>query len=262
MSSQKKPERLPLTAWEAELIRFTAFPIPATPTTDMDWWNRLIGEPPKTKTQRPRDGTIIEEGPFYNDKLVVQISPIRIDLLFVPDEQKEPREVSAPIIGTFTECLESFIELVLRWFNLDTCPPIQRIALGAVLRLPVSDKEVGYRQLSAYLPCVNLDAEHSYSFLYQINRPRLSTSSLTGQIINRLTKWSVSRLQKVGLTFVVTEHPTIHPNVSSGSFACRLELDINTDQEWNKQLPPNELPKIFNELVELTKQIVENGDIP
>ena len=259
-SNQSNLKRRPMSDWQVEQLRFTAFTLKPTPVAEINWWNNLTRETPKTKTQRPRDGTTIEEGPFNNGKLVIQSNPIRIDFLFVPDEERQPRANAFLLIGALPECLDLFIPLVMEWFKLDTCPDVQRIALGAILRLPVPDKEAGYRQLSFYLPSVDIDSENSFDFLYQINRPILSTSGISELRINRLNKWAVSRMGMINV--VVAEQPKIHLDTSIDSFSCRLELDINTHHDWNKQLPSDMLPNIFNEFGELTKQIVKNGDTP
>lgn len=39
---------------------------------------------------------------------------------------------------------------MLRWFEFDTCPFLQRLAFGAILLHPVKDKQTGYRQIAAY----------------------------------------------------------------------------------------------------------------
>lgn len=259
-SNQSNLNRRPISDWQVEQLRFTAFTLTPTSTVDLNWWNHLTGETPKGKTQRPRDGTTIEEGPFKNVKLIIQGNPIRIDLLFVPDEEQGPPANVFPLIGALPDCLDSFIPLVMDWFKLDTCPEIQRIALGAILRLPVPDKEVGYSQLSVYLPSVDIDSENSFDFWYQINRPRLSTSGISELRINRLNKWSVTRTGMINV--LISDQPSAHLDTTIGSFSCRLELDISTHYSWSTELPSDILPNIFNEFIELAKQIVEKGDIP
>ncbi len=259
-SNQDNLNRRPISDWQVDRVRFTAFTLQSSPVADFNWWTLLTGEIPKTKTQRPRDGIIIEDGSISNGKLVVQSTPMRIDILIVPDEEKEPKGDFSQVIGNFTDSLDSFNELLLKWFSLETCPPLQRMAFGALLNLPVSDKESGYRQLSAYLPSVNIDAQNSSDFLYQINRPRLSSSSLRTLKINRLYKWSVAQIGK--LDVILSDQPRVHFNPSFEPFNCRLELDISTQQDWNQQLPANVLPEIFSELSKIAKEIVENGDTP
>jgi len=134
--------------------------------------------------------------------------------------------------------------LMLRW--LAGCPPLQRLAFGAVLTRPVDDLLTGYRQISDYLPFVQLDPESSSDFSYQINRPRNSTV-ISGLRINRFSRWSVAR---------------VFASTFDTQIGCRVELDINTAQEFQGELPQEKLPVIIQELVDLGKEIAENGDIP
>jgi hypothetical protein len=45
-------------------------------------------------------------------------------------------------------------------------------------------------------------------------------------------------------------------------FACCLELDINTAQDFREELTCEQLAQVFQELVELGQEIVGEGDIP
>ena len=69
-----------------------------------------------------------------------------------------------------------------------------------------------------------------------------------------------------GQRFVLCERrlvltPTLGTTESSGSYYCRLELDINTAPECFGLLTPDKLPELFTEMVEMGKEIAEEGDI-
>jgi hypothetical protein len=49
---------------------------------------------------------------------------------------------------------------------------------------------------------------------------------------------------------------------TSEIYACRLELDINTPQSFQNELPYDQLNNIFQELVDLGREIATEGDIP
>ena len=123
MPKQDKPSRLPLDAWHAESLRLTAFPIRGTALTDISWWTELLGEPAETKTTQPRVAGQTEVGEFLGAKLANQIQPHRIDWQLQPPGQ-EPN--SFPTVGPFLEIVEPFVELMLRWLDLETCPMLQR----------------------------------------------------------------------------------------------------------------------------------------
>ena len=262
MSKQDKINRLPLSAWQAEILRLTAFHIEPTLPQNISWWTDLMGEPAETKTVQQRIGGQIEQGLFTSIrgvKLVNQVQPHRIDWLLQIHEQ-EPQINAFPTIGQFIEVVEIFVEVMSRWLKLKTCPILQRLALGAILTYPADSYAAGYRQLSAYLPNVKLDPESSSDFLYQINRVRDSTSKIDGLRINRLSKWSVASLQTIGFSL----GQDLDTSIDKGSLlrACRLELDVNTTTDAKKPLPSNRINQIFKELVNLAKEIIKEGDIP
>ena len=262
MSKQDKINRLPLSAWNAEILRLTAFHIEPTSPQDINWWADLMGEPAETKTVQQRIGGQIEQGLFTGIrgvKLVNQVQPHRIDWSLQLHEP-DPQINVFPTIGQFIEVVEIFVDVMARWLKLKTCPMLQRLAFGAILTYPVDSHAAGYRQLSAYLPNVKLDPESSSDFLYQINRVRDSTSKIDGLGINRLSKWSVATLQTMSFSF----GQDLDTSMDKGSLlrACHLELDINTKTDAKKPLPSNRIDQIFQELVNLAKEIIKEGDIP
>ena len=124
---------------------------------------------------------------------------------------------------------------------------------------PVKDLHTGYIEISKYLPDVKFISEGSSDFLFQISRPRVSISGIKGLRINRLTKWSVASIN--ALQFSLSS-PPLKYREGLKSFACRLELDINTAQDFKGELNREQLPQIFKELVEIGKEISIKGDIP
>jgi hypothetical protein len=90
-------------------------------------------------------------------------------------------------------------------------------------------------------------------FLYQINRPRNSTT-IRELAVNRLSKWSVGKFQ----TFVASETGIA---VSEPSFTLRLETDINSSPEHTQPLPWAEVPALLREFIGLTVEITERGDV-
>ncbi len=237
--------------WQVENLRLTAFPSPAAPflQEELTWWTDLVGEPPETSTHQPKRGVLQQKGPVEEGQLILTIQPDRINWLFSSvEEEQEAKDL--PIIGPFARILDSFIPLMDKWFRLETCPSVIRLAFGAVLLHPVENKQAGYQQLTRYLPSIQLDPEGMFNFLYQINRPRDTISNIDALKINRLSKWSVTGYTLMSLA--------MRPNtfgLLSGQerFACRLELDINTSQYFEDEMTPEQLPEVFNELVKLVQ---------
>ena len=260
MVPENRGNRLPIADWDAESLRLSAFPTPASPIEDVGWWAALMGEPPEVEVVRPREGGRRKEGAFELGRLVIQTSPARIDLQAIPSHEQEATGGDFLFIGKFEQVLERFAEVMNRWLNLDSCPEIRRIAFGAVLISPVDSRVSGYRQLATYLPSVTIDPENSTDFLYNINRPRDSAAGIPNLKINRLSKWSVAHISTAGL--VVESTGISYHGVPQGHFACRLELDINTAAERREPLPREEVPSVWQELLNLGKEIVIDGDQP
>lgn len=246
--------------WQVEQLRFTAFPVEPVPTRGLDWWQSLLGLPATSRMERPSEGVLVEQGPFspeasLNASLTLEVGPTPTHItwrLSLAGERADPSQ--SPIIGSFGAVLPPFASLMRTW--LQAAPTIQRIAFGAVLLAPVENTKAGYELLSTFLS-FQLDPSSS-DFLYQINRPR-PARTLGDLEINRLSKWSVARVQSLRLTFGPAS-PTVE--AVEVLTACRLEFDINTSHKWDKALPSEALPPLFDELVELGQEIATNGDRP
>lgn len=248
----------PLTAWQAESLRMTAFYNPQNKVSASSWWNEIVGGEPETRIFRPKEGIQREDGPFGQGKLILTVEPVRIDWSHIIVSDRESQAGGIPTLGSFPDSLDKFIPLMKQWFELETCPPVQRLAFGAILLQPVENLQVGYRQLSLYLQrYVQLDPEGSSDFLYSINRSRDSACGVEGLRINRLSKWSVASLKSFGLSIPPT---SLMYFPGPEQFACRLELDINTVPDFPGEFSQEELPKIFQELVDFGKEIAEKGD--
>ena len=242
--------------WQAESFRLTALLSPSAPIVEKDSWKKLTGELPDRQTSEPRTGIRQEEGRFKDERidgqLVLITQPTRVDWQIVPIAGVSDSDL--PTLGLFTESVDSFIKLMTRW--LEDAPPTQRLAFGAVLIKPVYSSKEGYEWISAYLP-FNLD-ENSSDFLYQINRPRKSASTEDPDLlINRLSKWGVSLLTSFTFDPSKLEQYVTQPP----RFSVRLELDINTTPSLSQEVGLERLPRIFQELVELGKEIASKGDI-
>lgn len=246
--------RQPLENWLAQSVRVTAFPVSGFEIPEVSWWTTLVAEPPETRTMKPREGILFEEGIVQEGRLRLKIHPIKIDWHYVV-ARPEKVEQGIPSLGTFSQTLELFVPLMRRWLK-DMCPKINRLAFGASIFQPVQDQKTGYETLGRYLPAVKIDPIGSSDFLYRINRPRQLKTGMPGLKINRLTSWSVIRLES-------------HSAVAQRLFvqdlnlrACYVELDISTSQDHEGDLPSDKLTGIFDELLSESKELATEGDIP
>lgn len=248
-----------MSDWLSEQLRLTVFPVQDPRDPDPNWWQKVVGEAADTKTIQK--GVAIREGGAIRGEyctLSLEIQATRIDWLMTP-VIKPTEDISGfPTFDKLSGALKTFRELLEPWIR--ECPETKRIAMGSVLILPVQDREDGYKMISKFLPFVQLDPKNSQDFSYSINRPRTSKSGLERLIINRLNRWTVARFAGIQLQGEIPGN--LRVTETSGDWsACRVELDINTHAERKDALQRECVPKVFNELIALTEEIAEKGDI-
>lgn len=259
MSTDKnQSERRSISGWQVESLRFTAFPAPTAVIGEPTWWQDVTGEPPEKRMVAPKRGALQEEGQFEGGRLILSVQPMRIDWVVTAHIAEGKELETFPTIGPFNELLGTFLVLIERWFQSETAPIVKRIALGATLVQAVENKHIGYEQLARYLRTVDIDPSSSSDFLYQINRPRVSASGIADLKINRLSKWSVAGWRSALLAVTPA---SVEQAMGPESFACRLELDINTAADFVGPLPRDGLPKVIQELANLGQEIARDGDV-
>lgn len=250
--------------WQVELTRITAFYGQLPPEKKEGWntwWNDLVGVPPEHSSFRQRDSISQHEGPFNGGVLILALQPGRIDWYLTAKQAEEEPDSPGGLSLLKPEAIAKFQDLISRWMLLESYPPLIRLAFGQVLLQPVESREAGYLQLRTYLPSVDLRPE-STDFLYQINRPRQSTT-VPGLRINRLCKWSVILASKISFIFSTGQKETtsFSPRLVDSEQACRVELDINTLPEHQSEFDRPTSSAVFEELVLLAKEIAEKGDV-
>jgi len=240
--------------WELCLARLTAFPIEPLEYSTFNWWPELTGEKPENRKELPRNGKLTEEGNFVSKKLRLNIEPNRVDWFFEPSDENASQRSELPTIGKWPDDIDEFSKIAKRWSKLNSLPKFRRFAFGVILIQTVKDLKEGYERLNEYLSAVQLDTANSSDFFYQINRPRAKSKVLSQVSINRLSKWSVLRLDR---SFISVEQ--MMPMKKKTVFACRLELDISTDVDYANKL--ENLEMLYDEFVNLGIEISERGDI-
>jgi hypothetical protein len=246
----------PIDAWQVERMRVTAFPGEAMAAERFSsWWDEIVGFPAEEVQSRPKMGLYQAQGDFEGRRLVLQVLPGRIEWFVAAIMKASDEEFGAPPIGPFPEVVASLAKVVDPW--LPKAPPLQRLAFGAILLQPVESRHAGYDRLDDYLHDVEIDPEGSSDLLYQINRPRESTT--IGQLsLNRLTKWSVQIARRVFLTM---GSDGVETRTLGEESACRLELDINTPADFAESLPADRLTALLEEMIGLGREIAESGDV-
>lgn len=245
--------------WQIEGLRLSTFVIDTIDPANRKFWESLIGTSPDEVHSRPRQPSVKEEGPFLNGWLSVEASNNRIDWRLSHDPKNPPQEL--PAVGPYDVLRGEFQELMKRWLTL--CPPIHRLAYGAVLLLPIRSLPDAHTMLDNLLPAVKIDRDNTRDLLYRINMRRASFCSIEGLEINRLSTWSVVRISEMLIDIPPggQQSPKFTPLIRSKN-VCRLELDINTAPEFPQELDKSVVSALFDELVELGSEIAAEGAIP
>ena len=246
--------------WQVAGVRFTAFPLKTFKIIEYDLWESLCGEPPETRVINPRNGTIHEEGEFENGIFTVDVLPFRLDYKYsVPNKPPDSDQLST--LGDLDNVIEKFNVYVNKLTNLDKIHDLQRLAFGALLFQQVDSKKAGYEILSNYLT-FKIEADKVSDLLFQINRPRNSLLETT-LLLNRLTKWSVGAIDLVALELSRSGERTTAKSFSTTNliYAVRLELDMSTSLEYQGPFKKDQILPIFQELIDLGKEISREGDI-
>ena len=249
--------------WLVGKLRLTVFLHAATQLpTVQSWWAGLTGTEPETQTAKPKSGTHQSTGLIqYKDKkftLELTTKPDRVDWILKPLSIGD--EEAVPTLGHYCELSPYFNDLMGRWLG-DAQVSIRRMAYGVVLLLHVDNKVSGYKEISKYLPTVQIDPVGSSDFQYTINRRR-GSDIVTGMEINRLSKWDVPEFTKVLVERNSAGAEIIHHGITCSSISCSLELDISTHSTRKEEIPVDKQVDVFNELVDLGNEIAEKGDIP
>ena len=247
--------KISLSKWQTEGLRCSAFLVNDSDPASENLWELLIGNPPEEKNVRPQQRLVKEEGPFLTGRLSVEARNNRIDWRFSQHPQNAPENLLG--VGPYSEAYTEFRNLMERWMNI--CPPVNRLAYGAVLLLPTTDLQKANRQLDDLLPSVKIDSASARDFHYRINRRRPSKCSVGGLEINRLSTWSAVNISQIGIEISSGGAQRIVQSIDTS--VCRLEIDINTAPEFSQNLDDKKL-EILNELVGLGNEIASEGDIP
>lgn len=245
----------PLDSWEAAGLELIAFPADQPAAFRQHWWQELTGVSEFDSTRKKAER--VDAGTYQGRHLRLTMDPLRCSWALMPAIEIDAEGVSLPVVGAYPEARQWFEELMVRWLT-ELCPPVTRIAFAARLVQRTESREHAYRLLGRYLPRVEVDPE-AWEFQYRINRRRATTTGIPDLAINRLATWNAVRFN-LQAAFGIKNAGLIK-SVSRNFDACMLAVDINTDQEYRGNLPQEQLPAIWRELVSLGTEIATRGDV-
>ena len=240
--------------WLIQNCRLTVFVTPDTivPST---LWPDIIGEQPENSIVQRATATKTENGPFGDGTLSLLVQPMRIDWIY----QTIPDWTATPTLGPFPAAAEQLLQLSRRWAKGNTWfPSISRIALGLVLMYGTPDRSEGYRELRRFIDGVP-NTSDATDFLYQINRPRSSLTSIGGLQVNRLSKWSVGAylLGVISMGNTEASHNMVNSPLQTH---VRLELDISTSANFQAIIPRESTESVIDDLFKGAQEICEKGN--
>lgn len=230
--------------------------MPDASTRSTEWWQAVTDGQPDETTTNPKKGSALIQGAFDPGRLILKLEPDRIDWVLAPvelDMEELAEAGEPPALGPAKEIVDAFSAIAEKWLTRDDLPAIARIAFGAVLKHPETDRQAGYLRLPDYVP-VRVDPESS-DFHYQINLPPVpSATGIEGLSLNRLSKWSVAGWKSFRFTGMA-----VQALPGTEAFALRLEWDINTVADFAGPIPHAQLVDIYRELVAAGRSIAANG---
>jgi hypothetical protein len=239
--------------WQVLNARLSVFVTPDT-TVPATLWRDLIGEEPESSTMQRALAMRTDTGSFADGTLNLHTLPMRIDWVYEPVASFAIEGGLPPVLGPFPGSADPLIQLGHRWATSGWFPSTPRIALGLILISAVQDRDAGYRELAQFIDGVP-DASDAQDFQYQVNRPRPSKSEIEGLRVNRLSKWSVGAFRQFAMQLGTTA-----PSVGPSQVHLRLELDINTSEEFSGLIPRAGIESVVEDLLSGALEISERGN--
>jgi hypothetical protein len=240
-----------LDKWLVQILRLTLF-------TSGLWsghetiWQDLTGREPEIDENRSRESIRRQVGREGDGQLETLVTPVRVDVVMSPPVQ----DILQADFGRSEEKLPGFVSLVRSWLDRTAkTGNIIRVAFGAVLLLPVENRDAGYRELDRLLPPITVDPNNTRELLYRINRPKIYEEEIE---LNRLTTWTSLDLRRFYLPTSLEQPST---PISAAAFV-RLEVDHSTPVERTLALPSGKIVPIFEVLVEMAMENAGRGEQP
>ncbi len=243
-------------AWDGQVLRVTYFIAGRVEQSAFEsLWQAAVGEPPEIDEAKPRENTRRQAGLISDGLgLEVQTQSGRIDWFVGPWNlaNEPPQDHFGPIEPALLE----LNRVLMPWFGRAGLG-CTRLALGMVLMSRTENRTAGYNEIMKLEPTVHFDATGNVSdFMLQLNRPIKSENA--DMMLNRLIKWSVARIQTVGVSLSAQGGTLSAP--SSERYYVRLELDLSTPATVSQApLEPAIIVPIFKELQTMGIRIANEG---
>ena len=214
---------------------------------------------PESSDTRAREGIVREQGRTDGNLLLLVTQSGRLDWNLLPGPNKIDDRISPPALPALI-AVEQAIPLLRRALDVSVRAYglVHRLALGFVLTQQAPSLSEGLRQLSKYLPRLDLENQGGSDFVYQINKRRRSIRVPHIQV-NRVSRWQLEEMQSGTLTVSPSRSPNFE--TSERILVSKLTLDINTAPDSNA-FSNARISGLFDELAGFACEIAIKGDIP
>jgi hypothetical protein len=241
--------------WSVETLRVSLFSNEVVKLTPDDW-KKITGKDAPEAEQKVV-GRHTMSGPFLEGLLNLSVSGSRFDCILAPPPLADSvPEAYFPNVGHWPEMYKEFVTATEGWLA-SMGPPIVRMAAGAVLLAPQPGLEVAYKCLLEMVRSVEGNPARMRDLVFRVNWP-VSSTSVDGLTINRLTTWMVIQAQ---YNFVLGTAANVAVQETPVFYFVRLEIDHSTDAQRTQPFDPIQLVAIYKELANLALENAEKGEV-
>jgi hypothetical protein len=242
--------------WSAETLRVSLFSSNVVGLTRDDW-KKVSGKDAPENEQKVV-GRHTMSGPFLEGQLSLSAIGSRFDCILAASPPADPiPEAYIPNVGHWPDVSKEFVATTEAWVD-GIGAPIVRMAVGIVLLAPQPGVEDANRSLLGMVKSLKGDPARMRDILFRVNWP-VNSMIVNGLTINRLTTWTVARIQ---FQIVVGTGPNVTVDAGPGSDFVRLEIDHNTDAGRTQPFDQKRLVPLYNELTNLAMENAEKGELP
>jgi hypothetical protein len=242
--------------WTVETLRVSLFSSDTVKLSE-DHWRSLTSQD-ESEGRQTTAAVRAYTGTFLDAHLTLTATGNRLDAILGPIPPSELTGLKLPSIGPWEQTFDAFGGPVANWLvTLDF--PIVRVAFGAIIFSPSSDRTTAYEQLKRLLKSVQVDPVNMRELLFRVNWP-LASQTVPGVSINRITNWSA--VQIIFNIFQVAPARTIISPSADILNAVRLEIDHSTDVDRSQPFDAHQLVAIYRELMCLASANATAGERP
>jgi len=160
-------------------------------------------------------------------------------------------------IGNFSKYNEYYENHILKYFELEGCPVLDRLALGIILYIPLLNNETGIQTMEPLLKTVK-GIENAEDFQFRINWPT-KTEIAGGIKVNRLLTWTIGTVQlfQINIQNGIAQNL---PIATPPELQLRLEIDLSTDQNVGNKISLEQQKEIIHYFSDIVKKVAQYGE--